>query len=101
MLKEIEMKLLVLWNSENSTEGRKEVIDWIIASLPQENFQGEIKDQIDGNLATVEVSEQDITYIRTGNRLTKQDWLKIVAKLDWSEVTCETISWNGEVEETP
>ena len=64
---ELENQLFKLAN-HGTAEEKQTMIDEIIAWLPEKNAQGEIKAEIDEELALVEVSETNLIYKRMANK---------------------------------
>ena len=102
MLKDVETRLLQAKAAQDSPEAVKQLIAELIRQLPETNSQGEIKDEVDNNqLATVEVNDTHLIYIKYGDRARQLDGLKIVAAINGTSIESETFPRDGELEETP
>lgn len=101
MLKDIEKTLLEMVGAESTPEDNKAIIAELIRCLPEKSSQGEIKDTVENQLATVELSDTQMTYLKYGDRTAQKDGLRIIAALDGTSVESEVIPRNGETPETP
>lgn len=79
--KEIETELFRIANNWEISE-KKERLGAIIAWLPEKNAQGEIKAEIDWQLALIDVTENDIVYKKMADLQAKKNGLYFNFKLN-------------------
>ena len=92
---ELEDKIVAITENASAGENFKEELDTLISELPEKNAQGEIKAEIDWLLATVEVTETELVYLKRADREQEKDGLEIHLSLDGVHANWSTIPFDG------